>query len=213
MKKLMSFILALVLVFSAGSYAFAETDERNNIDAFFSTGEIPETLNGIDQFFTILTDGTISFDIDSALSAGYAEEDVVFVSNNIKKMNYLLTEMDGYLTPDFSLVIPISGTRAVGESKIVTTWYGLTQVYMNSDEAQDLIDELNAVGDIIAISGFLALLPSPYSTLVGFYLYGTSMGILIYRNQVISAASAGTGIIMNIMDIDGENQTVWFTAQ
>ena len=134
------------------------------------------------------------------------------VESQIASMNALVTQGLAYIDENYSAIILLPSTRAQGESKVVTHWYGITEVYMNSDEAQDLIDSLAAVGDGATIGGLLGFLPGNLGSVLGRIVGIFSVSTLIYRWQVEQAAASGTGIIMYIQTVES-TQSIYFTSQ
>ncbi len=209
MKKWICLTIAIVMIFSSFCFSFA--DEQESDSSLSATTGIPEELDGLDEYLSLLFNGTIYFDEDAAVEDGYSDLAVAFVRGNILKMNELLTSKRGYsahVDSDFNLIILGSNNRANGETKIVSTWYGVTQIYMNSDEAQLLYDTIGSYGNTV---GNIAGLIPTIGTWMSYYVSATTW---LYRYQIQQAMSAGTGIIMNIyIDPVTTAESIWFTAQ
>lgn len=201
-RKIVSVMLSLVLVAGLTIPAFA----AENYD--------PPSIDGMDQFMELTAAGTIYLDVESALDAGYDEMCVNAVATHIANMNQLVINGNAYIDDTFTATVYFVSPRAKGESKVVTHWYGLTEIYMNSDEADELISNLSTVGDVTTIGGALSFLPNALLSGIGNLAAIVGIGTLIYRWQVEAAAEPGTGIIMHIQTnfVDG-SQTIWFTAQ
>ncbi len=215
MKRIITIVLSIVLSFSATHIVFAD---ESTIDGISANNSIPEELLGLDIYMSISTNGTIIFDKEAALLDNYTLEGINFVDSNIRMMNAIFSSRNLYsiyIDQNFNLVIVLPCLRANGESKIVSTWYGVTQIYLNSDEAAALYDNVSAFGSGVTIGGALGFLPQPYGTFLGILLYGMGVGTVIYGWQIKQAIDAGDGsIIMNIyIDPVTSVESVWFTAQ
>ncbi len=206
--RMLSMLLAVAVMLSfAIQPAFAATNTYDEENRAIS-------MDGMDQFMKLTDSGTIQFDTAGALSAGYSEKSVATVSTQIDGMNQLVVNGNASIDDTFTATVYFMGTRAKGQSKVVTHWYGLTEVYMNSDEAAELIAGLSTVGDATTITGLVGLLPGPIASAIGGISGILGFGTMIYRWQVEAAAKPGNGIIMNIQTnfTDG-TQSIWFTSQ
>lgn len=203
-RKLIAVVLTLAMTLSTGIITYAAP-----IDKVENT-----SISELEQFLTKDDNGLIVFDTEAALSAGFSSDIVTDVETQILSMNNLVIQGTAYIDENYSAIILLPSTRARGESKVVTHWYGLTEVYMNSDEAQDLIDSLSAVGDGATIGGLLGFLPGNIGSVLGGIAGILGVGTLIYRWQVEEAAAPGRGIIMYIQTNFGTStQSIWFTSQ
>lgn len=137
---------------------------------------------------------------------------ITSVESQIASMNALITQGLAYIDENYSAIILLPSTRAQGESKVVTHWYGITEVYMISDKAQDLIDSLSAVGDGATTGGLLGFLPGNLGSVLGGIAGIFGVGTLIYRWQVEQATVSATGIIMYIQTVES-TQSIYFTSQ
>ena len=202
-RKIICMMLSLALIAGLAIPAFAA--ENNGI---------PSSIDGMDEFMELTVIGTIYLDVESAVDAGYNEEYVTAIATHIGNMNQLVINGDAYIDETFTATAYFVSPRAKGESKVVTYWYGLTQVYMNSDEADELIANLSTIGDVTTIAGLVGLLPYALANVIGGIAGILGFGTMIYRWQVEAAAETGNGIIMNIQTnlVDG-SQTIWFTSQ
>ena len=131
---------------------------------------------------------------------------ITSVESQIASMNALITQGLAYIDENYSAIILLPSTRAQGESKVVT------QVYMISDKAQDLIDSLSAVGDGATTGGLLGFLPGNLGSVLGGIAGIFGVGTLIYRWQVEQATVSATGIIMYIQTVES-TQSIYFTSQ
>ncbi len=204
----LAFAMAMSMTLLSGGVALADDCSIDNASS--TTTALPAGMEGLDGYISILPNGTIGFDSVSALEAGYSADAVAGVAENIQMMNGLLTA-DGVtgvsIGSDYSLTIVFSESRANGVSKIVTTWYGYTQIWMDSDEAQQFLNNLGTQGNLGTVLGWI-----PGADFLAGYVSGTAM---IYSWQVQNAINAGDGsIIMHILvDPALGTQSIWFTAQ
>lgn len=201
-RKFISMMLSLVLIVGLAVPAFAAENETTT------------SVDGMDRFMELTASGTIFLDIEGALSAGYTEQCVAAVAAHIDSMNQLVINGNAYIDDTFTATVYFVSPRAKGESKVVTHWYGLTQMYLNSDETEDLIDNLESAGTVFDLVSLVGWLPGSVAGAIGglsdIFGYGTTF----YLWQVENAAQAGNGIIMNIQtDFVYGSQTIWFTSQ
>lgn len=202
--KLIAVILTLAMTLSIGIITYAAP----------ANGAENTSISELEQFLTKDDNGLLIFDTEAALAEGFSHDIVMAVDAHISSMNDLVIQGTAYIDENYAAIILLPGTRVQGESKIVTYWYGLTQVYMNSDEAQELINNLSAVGDSATIGGFLGFLPGKFGDALGGVANIVGAGTMIYRWQVEQAAASNRGIIMNIQTPIGSNvQSIWFTSQ
>ena len=201
-RKIISVMLSLTLVVGLA------------IPAFATESETTTSVDGMDQFMELTAAGTIYLDVESALDAGYDEMCVNAVATHIANMNQLVINGNAYIDDTFTATVYFVSPRAKGESKVVTHWYGLTEIYMNSDEADELISNLSTIGDVATVGGVFSFFSNAILGAIGNVAGIIGIGTLIYRWQVEAAAEPGTGIIMHIQTnfVDG-SQTIWFTAQ
>lgn len=116
---------------------------------------------------TLTTNRTIDFDGDPAIRAGIDKDIITAVRFQIDYMNHMVLTQDAYIDDSFTLTVYFPSTRARGESKVVTHWYGLTEVYLNSTEVEELIDSFSSVGDVTSITGLVGMLPGPIASAIG----------------------------------------------
>ncbi len=203
-RKLIAVVLILAMILSTGIITYAvPIDDAGN-----------PSISELEQFLTKDDNGLMVFDAETALSNGFSNDIVADVEAQILSMNNLVIQGIAYIDEHYSAIVILPSTRARGVSKVVTHWYGLTEVYMNSDEAQDLINSLSAVGDGATIGGLLGFLPGNIGSVLGGISGILGVGTLIYRWQVEQAAAPGRGIIMYIQTNFGTTtQSIWFTSQ
>ena len=213
-KKLISMLLVIMMVLSYCITSLA-AESQVKIDCH---------VVELEKYISKNLDGTLKFDAYSAINNGHDIQTVHFISNHIQMMNYYSNTYGATIDDSFTLELDLSllstsksgqrGINAVGESKVVTHWYGLTEIYMNSDETQQLLDNLNSISDYVTVAGFIGLVPSKFQPYISGALYYTSLGLLIYKNQIQIAASSGTGIIMYIQtNLTDGSQIIYFGPQ
>lgn len=204
-KKLSSLLLSFVLLMAFAIFPVAAlADDRT------ASNEV----TGLDNYMSIQPNGDLALDEGAAAQAGYAEDVITAIENQISAMNVAVREGKGYIDDEFNLVIYLPGTRAVGESKVVTTWYGLTQIYMNSDEAAELKEAVSAEGGAIKTLADLIAKYEKFKDVAKFVSNVSSIFFASYSYQISTAEAAGRGIIMNIQrDLVYGGETIWFESQ
>lgn len=191
MRKLSKTIMALMLVVSMMistaivSYAAPAPDDESNL------------ANGMDRYIGKNVDGTLYLDSNSAVNAGYSENSIIIVQNQINYMNTLVLQKVTSIDSTYSATIYLPSPRYRGISKVVAHWWG-TEVYMNSTQAQQLINNLSRIGDVTTMTGLIGLLPGGIASVVGGISGLVGAGTLVSRWQVEQAAKAGRGIVMVI---------------
>lgn len=187
----------------------AATPETQAVEEV-SQSEIEE----LEQFVTVNSDDTLTFDSATALEQGYAEDLVSFVEQNIESMNNLVINHDGVLNSETLTVTNYIGsditTYSGGQSKVETNLLGVTQIYLNDTEAQNLISTYDRTGSIATAVSSIGGIGASIATAVSTQLVG---------GQIESAASGGNGIIIhhqpssNIGVGAGTGPNVWVTSQ
>lgn len=143
MKKIISLFTTVILLLSSTMTVFAQEVSTGIMTYAAPIDESEDTsISELEQFLNKDDNGLIVFDTEAALSDGFSNDIITAVEAQISSMNNLVLQGIAYIDENYSAIILLPSTRARGESKVVTHWYGLTEVYMNSDEAQDLIDGL-----------------------------------------------------------------------
>lgn len=177
----------MTIALSTGSITYAapanETDEKS--------------IYELEQFLS-MDDDLIVFDTESALENGFSDDIVMAVNNHISDMNDWVTQGIAYIDENYAAVILFPSTRARGESKVVSYWYGLIEVYMNSDETQALINGLSNMSDTLSWTAFLSLIPNHLAGAISGIGGLTALSASVTRSQVERAAAGGNGIIMRI---------------
>lgn len=206
--KHLSILFALILVLS---FALQPVSAAQMV---YSGDDSNSRYGNLESFMTLATNRTINFDSESAVKAGIDKDIITAVRSQIDYMNHMVLTQDAYIDDTFTLTVYFPSTRARGESKVVTHWYGLTEVYLNSTEAEELIDSFSAVGDATSISGLVGMLPGPIASAIGNISGILSFSTMIYRKQIEAAAEPGNGIIMYVQNnFEYGTQSIWFTSQ
>lgn len=200
-KKIIGVILSAVMLFSVPMTTYAASQTNDNIE---------ESIMELEKYLSLTDEGTIFFNTNEALKDGFSEETVMAVEKNIVYMNELALKGVAQIDDSFTATIYFLSTRAVGESKIVTHWYGTTEIYLNSDEASDFLRTVKNHGNVISdFSGFLEVLsicvPNYYTQVAS--LAG-SFGVLLNSvqiSQITNAVKPGTGIIIYVTNLPADN--------
>lgn len=202
MKKIISLLLACILVFSCTTAIFADTNDDY---------DYLEYVREMERFVGIKDGTTLVFDSEAALAAGYDKDTVDNIVRHIECMNQMITEYGGILSEDYSVTVAIRSNRG-GVTTIEYYWWGLTKIYMNSDDTAAVISSLQAItGVTLSLSDVLQALISLGVNPIygGWYLYTA-----IYIAQMKAAATSGNGIIMNLYNDTNYNQTIiYFESQ
>lgn len=200
MKKIIATILLVCLITSILVPVRVKAAENVN------NSNVPQTYIGLKQFVSRNINGTLNLDVEAAIEVGFDVAKVNSVVSHFENINSMVLE--DRATTDEQLNIYIKSlpkaARAAGVNKVVTHWWGQTDVYMNSSETAKLQNNLSNIAYISGIPGFVFL---PAAIL--------SFGMATYERQINMAASAGRGIIMHIAAYDAITQTqaIWFTGQ
>lgn len=167
-----------------------------------SEADVPPQLAGMEQFITVTDENRLSLDAENAKEAGYSDDSIELVAEQLASMNNLLANKQATLDiGEYSVSVYYRSTRAKGVNKTVVHWWGVTEYWMDSDRAQQLIEALEnndtAAGIIPGWVGDIS------SMVTGSMLL-----------QLKQAASKGTGVIMYTQIIAGTSVTnTWFTPQ
>ena len=200
-EKIISF--ALVIVLSCSVISFPATANTINTEN--------ENIAELIRFLSISEEGFLIFDELAAQKSGVSSERISYLNSRVEYMNSLVLDYGAYIDDSFSAVIYLPSARANGECKVVTYIHGLTEVYMDSEVADEILNYLSMVGNVATASGVLARLAtftkfkavagqlSDLATIVG----GVA---LVYYWQIELAAAPGRGIVMSILD-DGTTAT------
>ena len=200
-KKIIRVILSAIMIFSVPMTTYAASQTNNNIE---------ESIMELEEYLSLTEEETIFFDTNEALKDGFSEEIVMAVEKNIVNMNELALKGVAQIDDSFTATIYVPSTRAVGESKVIYHWYGTTEIYLNSDEASDLVttmrDNYRIISDISALLDALAYAaPSIWTQVASF---AGTFGVLqnfIMLSQVEDAEAPGTGIIIYLTNLPADN--------
>lgn len=203
-KKILTITLVFTMLFSTTTVIYAAPIESN---------DSINTVEGMDRFLQKTSNGTVVLDLEGARTAGYTETAISVVQDQIDFMNNLVVNNGAYIDDNFNAIIYVPSTRARGETKVVTTWYGLTQIYMNSDDTQSFIKGLQAAGGASTIAGIVGFIPGSIATLLGKANWIFGVGVLMYTWQAEQAAASGRGIIMNVYRDPSDIESIWFESQ
>lgn len=203
MKNVRRFVALVIIMCFVSSFAYpvSATEVNNN------------SVDGMDQYFTLTPNGTISFDTDGALAAGYSESAVGKILERINYMNGLVLSGKAYINAEFNAVEGQPMARSTN-AQIVHNWDGTTDVYLTMDEAQQLLDGIEMAELGLDYFTILAEFPNPVQPYVApiFLLNAITLGS--YRNQIENAMEEGTGIVMHIWTADSTGMQYYtFWAQ
>lgn len=192
-KAILSVALTVAMMFSAIP-VYANTNAVG-VEAQYA---------GLEKYIVKLEEDILVFDADDAIAAGYDFEMVRYIHQNIDAMNNLIKE-GAVLNEDFSVTLYVMSARARGVTKTVVHWYGLTEVWMNSDDTNEFINALEGSGN----AG--SWLSGKFGAIVDAIVHGAAALSLA---AVKAAAAPGNGIIM-YSQYDGTtlSTNVWFTSQ
>lgn len=160
------------------------------------------------QFLSQRHDGTISFDRNAAEQAGNDPQAISIVDSQITLINSMINSgQTVYISDDFDATVWLQGSRARGVNKTVIHWYGLTEWYMDSDKASELVNALDKAGDVATF----AFLAGKYSWIPSVFVAGA----YVYKAAVVNAAAPGRGIIMKQQVIFGSTEPpmLWYESQ
>lgn len=213
---------ALVLTIAAigtttigGGYTVS-ANESTSVVSNVENEEVPKELVGMDQFILLKENKLLELDEIKAIEHGFSEEAINFVNENISKMNNLIVNHNAVLNVEnLSVSTSFSKARAVGQSKIESTWYGVTKIYMNSQETQELIQAFSNIGDVATFGGLTGFIKGSLANRISAASAIIGASATITRMQIQSADS-GRGIIMHISPtVVGTtvHNTVWYTSQ
>ena len=77
------------------------------------TAEI-NSIEGLDQYLSKNQDGTISLDESVAQDAGYTQEAIAYVQENISYMNDMARTKGAYIDDQFKMILRPTGYTLVG---------------------------------------------------------------------------------------------------
>lgn len=156
----------------------------------------------MDAYISETEVGKLALNEVAAAEAGFSAGAVATVSHQINVMNDLLdNNVSASLGDDYSVTVSYLSPRARGVNKVVTHWYGLTEVWMDSDKAQELIRNLEKGQDVGSALGGIA------GGIIQGYFY-------VSAATVRNAAAPGRGIIMySQYNAMAQAQNIWFASQ
>lgn len=186
-RKVIAFVLTVATVFSTASVTYAAPENGTDENSIYE----------LEQFLG-MNGELIEFDSESALENGFSNDVVMAVKNNITNMNALVTQGIAYIDENYAAVILLPSTRARGESKIVSYWYGLIEIYMNSDETDALIEGLSNIGSTTSWSTMLGYLPGHLVNALSNLGGMMSLSATVSVSLIEKAAAGGNGIIMRV---------------
>lgn len=197
-------ILSLSLVFSFVCPANAATSTDDPIE-------------GMDAHFYMNEDGTIGFDTESALSAGYSLSAVTQVAERIEYMNGLVLSGKAYINDQYSAVICPPKARSSSSSyEIHQNWDGSTDIYMTKAVAVTIYDALNQASLGLDYLSIVAELDTPIRPYVIYACLAGTVSIEIYRRQLTSAinsiSDSAPYVVMHIFYIEGVQYTTFYAG-
>ena len=190
-KRLLCMMLAGVMLFSTGVVTQAAPAQSVEIDS----------IEGLDQYLAKNQDGTISLDESAAQEAGYTQEAVAYVQENISYMNDMVRTKGAYIDDEFKMIYSESPmTRARGVNKVEMLWNGNVAIYMDSEQTELFISYLKSgsshlmsLGDVLAMFTFVQ-----YSGVLAALSYVYSLEAYLYAVVAENMAQGGNGIIIYI---------------
>lgn len=199
LRKIASMFLLLVMIANVVVPASA-TEVTVSEDHSFSVFEL-------ERFLSLTKEGTIHFDVAGAKAAGYPATNISAIHEHITMMNNLATNNNLYIDESFTLrlsmrALPEDDDNIPGINHVEIHWYGLTEVYIDSVNARNLVNNakkvgnyINAVDVVLTINSFPAF--GPYALQLSALVSTVSIANAIQVWQIENAASHGTGIIMS----------------
>lgn len=164
----------------------------------------------MEQYFTLTSDGLISFDTDAAANDGISQDYILFVQNNVEFMNALVLNNGAYINSEFHAVVypnrPLTRSVNGGVTETRYSWDGATLIYLNSDDTKALIESLENGEDIVT---FFTDLFGPIGHLFG-DIYSGLNTITIVQLEV--ANRGNTGVVIKVKfnpDTGGQDVTIW----
>lgn len=195
-------LAVLLAVLSCIVLGFAGVSSSNAAEAQTVDASIPAEVRGMDAYIFRTGAGDLSLDETAAVNAGFSSDAIATVFHQIGVMNDLLdNNASATLSDDYTVTVLYPTPRARGVNKVVTHWYGLTEVWMDSDKAQELIRNLEMGQDVGSALGGIA------GNIIQGYFY-------VSVASVKNAAAPGRGIIMySQYNAVVQAQNIWFASQ
>lgn len=172
-----------------------------------STSQCDVSQLEIEKYFTLNADGMIVFDTNSAICNGISKDDVNFVQHNVSVMNSMVLAGEAYINSDFHAISYSNWARSVtgGITGYDYAWDGSLLIYLNSDDTQKLIDDLNGGEDVA--TGLLGIF-GVSDFFSGLYTALNQLTIL----QLTVANRGNTGVVINVkpnFDTGGQDVYIW----
>ena len=188
-------LISLFLIGLVQPYASAEET---------SDTSTPAMIQGLDAYISTGVGGTFALDEESAQADGYSQEAINMVKHQLSIMNELSNSENSVVDPaTLTVTVYQISTRARGINKYVVHWNGLTERWMDSDNANAYIQGLETGGNVSKfVPGWVGSMTKLYSA--------SSIA------QAKQAAKPGRGIIMFTQySTTGTTTipTVWYGAQ
>lgn len=156
--------------------------------------QIPKEMYGLDYYISI-SNNKLCFDSNSALSNGYSNSAVEFVSNQINYMNTAIKTGSILNTEDYSVTSTSLTTyvlsKAKGINKEVHHWYGLHEFWMDSEKTKQYISGLEKGNVGKYIPGWLGTVAKLYSSAT---IADAKMAARPGRGIIMYSQFSGTGI-------------------
>ncbi|GAA0807865.1 hypothetical protein GCM10008910_48700 [Faecalicatena orotica] len=208
-KKLLATLLSLVMMLSLSIPVMAE-DTENQV-------AVPNEVIGLDNYITRSQDGTLHLDSDAAISAGYTETIADAITQHLEMVNELVTSGEAITDNDLNIYIISGGLTRAGVRKIVTYWWGQTDVYLSSSDAMVLVRALEAAGNSLA--NLISIVDNgSYDNIQNAalgYLVGAGLLAFAYGAQIRQVSGNGTaGIIQqNVLNYDTGTTVISYHPQ
>lgn len=194
-KKLIGVFMAGVMLFSTSIVAFAAEPSETE-----TTGTI--SVEGIEEFFSKNADGTMSLNVLGAQNAGYSDDTIQFVLENIEFMNEAVRTEGAYINDDFAITFYFAVSRAAkGQSKVEFWATGMMLIYMNTEEIDELyyfIDDLGWVGTALGVISLLSVAKPIMSQACALSSTFAAIQLSLYKSQIRQVKQNGTGIIIYV---------------
>lgn len=142
LKKIIALVLSVVMVCSFSMTALAEGSQNN--------ASIPEEVQGLDAYIHREENGTLHLDKSAALGEGYSEVVVNSIANHLDGINGLVMQGKAMTDEQLNISIFIYGNGRAGVRKVVTYWWGQTDIYLTSDDARVIGDTFEKAGNDLA---------------------------------------------------------------
>lgn len=208
-RKLFILTLSVVFIFSISTMAMAAEIEDNSIE-------------GMDAYFSLSSDGTIDFDTSAALEAGYSSTAVATVLERINYLNSLVLTGEAFINENYGAVVGYSRARSAnGGTYLVQNWDGSTDVFLSDYDAyymKQAFDYVQRGLDPSPIIEYIDDSAKPYVYLA------CATGMIqceIYKNQIsiaqadVAAAPADEEwrVVMHVFYIEGTQNLAFYASE